>query len=406
MGKKSTPAAPESPDYAALAKQEAEDARKLLGEQTVANRPNQYNAYGSTEWTKDGAGNWTQIQKLNPAEQAQLDANRGIQKGLTDAASGLLGKTQSSLNDPLSLEGLPEWQQYDLESLQDVDPSALTAGLPSRGTAPGVTSGGVQTPQAGLFNMDPRGNSQDVQDATYKLLAPQREMARSGEVQRLKNQGLTENSPAFQRAMTRLDQGDTEAQLRALLAGKSEYGNEFARGVQGNQLNFGQGMDVANFESGQNQQEFGQGMDVANFNSRENQGQYDQNLSTQNFLSNLRKQQFGEQDQAASQVAALRSGMLNERNAVRQAPLNDLRSLMGANPSNPAFAGFASSGLAPNADLTGAASNTYQDQMNAYNAQMKSKDNGLGGLFGLAGSILGGPAGSVGGTMLSKLFGG
>jgi hypothetical protein len=72
------------------------------------------------------------------------------------------------------------------------------------------------------------------------LLQPDRDMARAGEVQRLKNQGLTEDSPAFQRAMLRLDQGDTDAQNKALIYGTQEYGNQFNRSLQGRQQAFGE----------------------------------------------------------------------------------------------------------------------------------------------------------------------
>jgi hypothetical protein len=84
------------------------------------------------------------------------------------------------------------------------------------------------------------GNSSDIQNAWMNLLRPERELARGGEIQRLKNQGLTEDSAAFQRAMLRLDQGDTDAQNKALIAGTNEYGNQYNRSLNNRQQAFGE----------------------------------------------------------------------------------------------------------------------------------------------------------------------
>jgi len=196
MGKKS---APESPDYKALAEQTAASDKEAALATTTANRPNQTDIYGNTsKWVRDPeSGQWTQTQSLSAEGQRSLDQQRGVQSQLMDQAGGIA-------------DGLP---------------SANLEGIRSR---------------AGLFNMDPSGNAQAIQDATYKLLSPQREQARQGEIQRLKNQGLTEDSPAFQRAMERLDQGDTDAQLKSLIAGTTEYGNQFNRGLDANESNFQQ----------------------------------------------------------------------------------------------------------------------------------------------------------------------
>lgn len=196
MGKKSQP---EPPDYKALAEQTAASDKEAALATTTANRPNQTDIYGNTsKWVRDPeSGQWTQTQSLSPEGQQSLDQQRGVQSQLMGQAGDIA-------------DGLP---------------SANLEGVRSK---------------AGLFNMDPSGNAQAIQDATYKLITPQREQARQGEIQRLKNQGLTEDSPAFQRAMERLDQGDTDAQLKSLLAGTTEYGQQFNRGLAQNTSNFSQ----------------------------------------------------------------------------------------------------------------------------------------------------------------------
>ena len=183
------PATAATPDYMALAKLQAELDQTAADRALSANRPNQVDAAGNTlTWTQDPTtGKWTQTQKLSAANQGLLDTS----------------------------------QQAQLDALR---------GVSSRGDF------NYQGPNV----MDPVGNSSDIQNAWMSLLKPERDISRGNEIQRLKNQGLTEDSPAFQRAMLRLDQGDTDAQNKALIAGTSEYGNQFNRSLQGRQQGFGE----------------------------------------------------------------------------------------------------------------------------------------------------------------------
>ena len=376
MGKKSKP--PPAPDYTALAKQTADSQNQQLAAQTVANRPDQYNPYGSVKWSQDPTGKWTQTTSLNPAEQELLDSNRSINLGLNKTAGGLLGQAQESLSNPLTAEGLPEWSGYDPSKLQGVDLSKLTQGLPPMGTAP----------TAGLFDLDPFGNSKEIQDATYSLLSPYRQREREGEIQRLKNQGLTEDSPAFQRAVERLDQGDTDAQLKSLLAGTTEYGNAFNRGLNKSQLNFGQDMSVADLANRQNDQQFGQ------------------NQAGLSLAAALRGQQFGEQGAMANLTAQQRAQMLQEAQMLRQSPLNDLRSLMGETPTNPTFTGFATSGQGQGTDFLGAGTNQYQAALDQYNAKKAARGGLLGGIGTVGGAVLGGMFGGPMGASIGARAGG
>lgn len=451
MGWISSPSAPPAPNYAALAQQSANSQNQQLDRQTSNNRPNQYTPWGSSTWARknvfDQAGwdqaqqawskasqgatpgidwnryatdnpdiagsgmtpqqhyerygknegrqvsntaggisqprwndfnkeEWTQNVNLDPAEQAQLDQQRRIDRGLGNQAEGLLGQAANSLSNPLNTNGLPPWMNYDMGSLQGVDPSQLRNGMRDAEYATG-----------GDFNLSASGNSKEIQDATYNLLSPQRQRERAGEIQRLKNQGLTEDSPAFQRAMERVDEGDTRAQMQSLLAGQAEYGNMFARAM------------------GQNQQNFGQRLGAAGFNNQVGDSRFGQNLQQQNLATMLRGQQFGEQGARANLNNTQRGAMLQEQQAIRQSPLNDLRSLMGGPVSNPQFANFMGAGQGQGVDYTGAGNNQYQAQMNQFNAQQAQQSNMMSGLFGLGGAALAGPAGAKAGSFLGGLFG-
>jgi hypothetical protein len=202
-----------------------------------------------------------------------------------------------------------------------------------------------------LFNLDPKGNSKEIQDATYGLLRPQREMATNSELQRLASQGLTEDSPAWQAAMLRQGQADTDAQLKSLLAGQQEYGNQFNRALQQNQSNFGQKSDA------------------------------------EKFALALRGQQFGEQATDIGMDAATREQQLGERITLRDQPLNELQRLMAMNSySNPQFGNFASAAHAGGTDYSGAAKDSYAAATGATNAANAGRANVTSGIVGLAGA--------------------
>lgn len=259
MGSKSSDPPP-APDYESLAKLEAGQQKQLLDIQTSNNRPTQLTPWGSASWTNtptvdqtgydkaladwtaantqgtwvppvttttpgewgregteavtttipgywtgatsDGTErpsledftttDWTQRITLDPAEQRQLDSQRNIQSNFDNIATGLLGDVYNSMAKPLNLEGLDE-----------LDPSF--------------------------------GAVQEVQDAMMSRLAPQRAQMREAELQRLRNQGLSDNTEAYQRALKRMDEGDTDAQMQSLLGATQAYGDIFNRTAQARQ---------------------------------------------------------------------------------------------------------------------------------------------------------------------------
>jgi hypothetical protein len=324
MGKKSKP--PPPPDYTGLAEKTAASQAEAAAKTTLENRPNQVDIYGNTStWTVGPDGRPVQTQSLGATGQQQLDT----QNQMIGTAQG---QVTDALGKPLTTEGMREYGDYDFSKLQGVDAEGLKAG-------------------AGMFGMDPMGNSKAIQDATYGLLAPQREMARNAEIQRLKNQGLTEDSPAFQRAMLRQGQADTDAQLKSLLAGQQEYGNQFQRGLSANQLNFGQKSDA------------------------------------EKFAMALRGQQFGEQGADIEQDAGTRAAQLAEATHLRQQPLNELQQLMGmSSGQGPAFGQFMGATGTEGTDYLGAAKDLYGAQVGATNAKNQGKANTASGIASLAGT--------------------
>lgn len=108
---------------------------------------------------------------------------------------------------------------------------------------------------------------------------------------------------------------------------------------------------------------------------------------------NTAMQQFGQQENDAYNNLLLsgRAQSANESLAERNQPLTELMALLGGTqPQSPTFQSTPQPGVA-GVDYAGLVNSNYQNQMNAYNAQM-------GGLFGLGSAALGGWAmGGLGG---------
>lgn len=187
VGSARPPATATAPDYLALAREQARLNQEAAGAQTVANRPNQIDAAGNQlTWTQDPkTGQWTQRVTLSP----EADALR------------------TQRNDLLGMYG---------DQIQ---------------------SQGAFNPNLGP-TMDPRGNVQEVSDAWMALMQPYRERARNTEMQRLANMGLPMNSAAYQRSLSTLEEGDTDAQNKAIIQGLGEYNNVFNRNLANRQSLF------------------------------------------------------------------------------------------------------------------------------------------------------------------------
>lgn len=108
--------APAVPDFAAAADQ-----------QTRANRPNQNGPFGSTSWTQDEQGNWTQNTTLTP--------------GLNDAAQNIIGGLGNQLDPAAARDQAiqaaygqatsrldPQWQQREQATAAQLANQGLTPG--------------------------------------------------------------------------------------------------------------------------------------------------------------------------------------------------------------------------------------------------------------------------------------
>lgn len=95
--------------------------------------------------------------------------------------------------------------------------------------------------------------------------------------------------------------------------------------------------------------------------------------------------------QNLSQAQTLRNQSINETQTLRNQPLQDYATLMGlgGGVTQPNYAQPTQANIA-NTDITSPYYNSYNGQLQAYQTQQGAQNAMLGGLFGLAGSGLGG----------------
>jgi len=186
MGGKRSSKAPKAPDYAALAQQQATLGRETAREQTAANRPDQYNPYGSVQWAQDPTtGAWTQMESWDPR----------ITSGM-DSALDLQNQSIAALQGQGAFRGA-EMPTYDPSSGQAVG-NALYESIMTRARP-----------------------SQQAEEETFTT--------------RLRQQGLQPGTEAFDRAMRNLMTSQQDANLLASQQATMLGGQE-ARSIYDTQL--------------------------------------------------------------------------------------------------------------------------------------------------------------------------
>jgi len=105
-----------------------------------------------------------------------------------------------------------------------------------------------------------------------------------------------------------------------------------------------------------------------------------------------------------AQITGAQQGM--QELSMQQQIASALQNLRGAQVNG--VAGMPSTTTAPEMqpfDIAGTMMNNYNNELDAYNAQQQNSSSGLGSLLSIGGSLLGGPAGSAGAQLMSKMLG-
>lgn len=431
--------APPAPDYSSLAQQQAALTNQAAYQQTVANRPTQITPQGTLTWannptmqnqldaqayaqalenySKNPRGpapnqqdfyklmpvdNWTQTITLSPEQQALYNQQTANQQAASSAAGQALRGFSTS---PLDFSQAPQVDALDFANAPAV--ASTNAQLPNL-----AYPSGALPDRAELVGLLPDladsgfGAVQQVQDAMMSRLQPGLTQSRNAEIQRLKSQGITEGTPAWESAMRSLNNQQNDAQQQALLGAASAYGDIFNRSLAGRQQLYNEQADTYNRSLAGRQQAIG-----------EQQNAFANSLAGRQQLFNEQQGLFGNslaaRQQSVGEAQSLYNSQVNDRNRMiqelltqRQNPINEYTALVnGTSLQQPRFDNFtqATPNTAP--DMMGAGQQQYNAAMQSYNAQQQARANQNAGLFGLGGTLLTAPlpgGGSVAGGLLGS----
>ena len=329
---------PAAPDYAGLAKQQANMQSKLLRQQTQANRINQYTPWGSLTYSRGG----------------------NYDKAAYNAAMKKYNKELEKYNQSISQtsSGLPAYRQGG--SLQPVNNSGYSSYTTS--------SGGLSAPKKP--SKSDFGYNPDQWSSTVEL---------SPELQEILDQNISAQGESYSQLMNALNRiGANELPAAAVNAG--ETGQEAIMRRLNPQLE---------------QQEAALRNQLVNQGLRPGTEAWDREY-------NLFNQQRNDAlSQAALHGINVSNDARARALAEQGIPLNLINAyLSGSQAQMPQFPSYSQQGVAQSPDLMGAGQAGYNAQMQGYNAGQASNANFMGGLFGLGGSLLGAPSGGFLGSIL------
>jgi hypothetical protein len=211
MGKKSaTPA-----DVTGAAEKEGQYGKEIARDKTYADRPDQYNALGSSTWgqemvTDPATGKqvtkWTQNQNLSPEMQDIFDSDMQRNQDLGNQSAGMNDRIQQEMGAPL------DWEQF---------------------------GEGQAGPEGWTMDGDTGNRAEDFayQRSTNRL-DPQMAEKKSQLERQMAGRGLRAGDSAYDKAMQNFDTGSNDAYEQARLGAVGE-------GMNAHQQQFSQGGQAA-----------------------------------------------------------------------------------------------------------------------------------------------------------------
>ena len=347
MGKKSTPKAPAAPDPVKTAAAQAELNTKSAITQANLNRIDQVTPQGTLTYTQtgtnaDGTPKYTQTQAYSPEQQNLYNQEVQVDSGLNQLAVNNLGRVADVQSKPFTFDGM-------------TPTSAVSSNANNIQT--GLDYSGVSAmPTGDSFDATSKAAADAVYNQAASRLDPQYAQLEAQERNRLINSGISENSQAYRTALDNFGRSRSDAYNQAnyssIAAGLAAQDQGFDQALQSRQ----QGVSEVNQQG-------------AFRNTAANQ-QYNTNLSAANQNNTVRQQQ------------------IQEASYLRNLPINDIAALLGTggSVSNPEFQSFSQVGVAA-PDYQGAVYQNYNAANQQYQAAQQARSQGLGSIFGLAGSL-------------------
>lgn len=353
--------APGPTDTTGLANAQTTENQRINEANLRANRPTVNSPFGTSTWSQDANGNWTQNVSLSPDEQARLDQRNRLGRGAGEAAERAL----AGFSSPFSFGGnAPQGaraSQPDISNSPFGRQRELGASAPGYGRfgmsgqwspemafgfGPGMSRidpASAQSPNYNRFNgQGPNARDlygaqgyapqrQSVEQATQarfdRLREPQLRRQEAGLDVQLRNQGLMPGTEGYDNAMNDLRQQQSAERSdladRAILAGGAEQSRlagidlsadaqRFGQQQQGFRNRFdttGYNNELTGREAGDT---FNRGLQAFGFNNQAGQGEFD------NYLRSIGQRNAASESATAGNFSRGLTGLTYNNNLSRQ----------------------------------------------------------------------------------------
>jgi hypothetical protein len=316
----------------------------------------------------NGSPQWSANVTLSPDQQKLLDLQNQSSEQMGQIGLNQLGQVANTLSSPVNFSGAPS-QVLNVHGgpLQN---SAHYGHIQNDVNMSGVPAlvGGDQ-----LY-----GAMQQAQNASYNQAAsrlnPQWQNSNHDLENQLVQQGVMQNSDAWNRAMSEQSRNQTDAyqtaQNNAVQQGNAAEAQLYGQGLSSNQNAYMQALNNASFHNASQGQGFGQSMSNAQLNNATQGQQFAQGMQNANLQNQGRQQ-------AISEIMQQRQEPLNELSALRT----------GSQVTAPNFPNIPGASANPT-DIASLISQNYANQMGGYNSQMAQNNGITSGLFSLGSAYL------------------
>jgi hypothetical protein len=406
--------APPPPDYIGAANTQAAASKELTNIQNFANRPTINTPFGSQSWmtsaTTDPATgqyvtSWTQNNTLAPGLQDALNAQIGLQNERSQLAGSFMDRVSSEYSRPFDYQSLPQMAQANMaQPLQtrttDYTPGITTAfgfGRPQGNVQTESLQRGLDTGDNPMLPQVDSGYRDRVADQLMQRMQPVHSFQQQQLETRLANQGFTQGSEAYNRALTELQQRQANERFNALDQAGNEAQRLFGMQMGARQQAFNEDVTGGNFYNQAANQAFNQGLQAGQFRNQAIGQDYSQGLGSAQFqnqalgqaqaldLARMQAQnqaigqQYGLNQQFADAQNRLRQQAIAEQMQRRGMSLNEMNALLSGQQVNmPNMPSFAAAQRSETPNILGATQMGYDAALGAANAQNAAFGNLLG----------------------------
>ena len=446
MGGKSQ-SAPPPPDYVGAANAQAGASRDITEQQTWANRPDQYNPWGSVEWdnqqvwdpaTEQYLNRWSQTTNLDPQAQWALDNQMYLQGARSELGGQMMDRARDEYGQEMDWSQFGDWTGIDRpEAGGKLD---IQGGIDTGGMQ-GVDVGqGTQLPQGGEYSPEEiqrqlgegaqytpeeiqrqlgqtpeeirNRAEQSIYDRSTSRLDPQWQQSEDDTRSRLIAQGLRPGDAAFDREMENMGRQKQDAYQTAMtesimgggqegqrqydqMLGSGNFANQASQQAMAQQM--GIGSQQFQEQAARGQMDLGQQQQMFSQQSAERQRQFMEE-SQQRGMSNeeadqewkageqQRQQDWQNQMGYADYQNNLRQNQIKESMMQRGFSLNEINALIsGQQVNTPQFEGFNQAQRSETPQYMDAADKGYQGALQSYS--MDQANNPMGDLFQMGGQL-------------------